>query len=744
MTQILKLNILKSFRARILLSFLGFILVLIVWIGIYFFINRKEKQLYALLNNLNLEQREFYKNSRRIHSFMLFGYKSKSFHLSYRHDNIDGFIARYDLNTKNLELFKVSAKRNNIDLVKSLEEMSGLQKQLLDSVNMLKAVYFQKGFQDYGAEGSLRKYAHILENKNLIPAIKILQLRRHEKDFINRGAKKYSIQFNALLNEVLTNYPTGTETYKILSGYKSSFNLFVALTNRLGVDQEMGLFLSVQNLSNEIDRKYQVLNDRTLNQLSGMQDVFKLILVMASCLLFLLALVLSIVFSRLLTRDIKKLNARMHLFISSDFTGENTDDHYKPGIREIASLNNDFNLLKANLKQTLTHLQASMEDAQKASSFKSIFLANMSHEIRTPLNGIIGIIHLLKKDVYDESQLDNLQIMEFSANHLMELINMILDHSKIEAGEMELEIIEFDLFGDLKKMVKLFEYKAKEKGITLQLNIRGEREFWVKGDSLRLHQVVINLLSNAIKFTSIGTVSINLEILPINQGYVDLRFSVTDSGIGISPVQQKTLFDAFKQADSSITRNYGGTGLGLNITNQLLQMMGGNLEVVSNIGEGSVFNFALKLPVVEIPMLSPDIASRNANLEPISSLRILIAEDNLVNQKVLSMMLKEFNAEVCIAENGEEVVELFHQPENWNIILMDIQMPKMDGYEAARQIKTSQKYLLNPIPIVAVTANAFDEDRKKAFDAGFDEFLSKPIKSDELEKTLNRYISVIV
>lgn len=736
MLGLLDVSFLKSFRSRILFSFLSLALIFIIWVIVYFFINTKEKKLSVFLYNLNLEQRQFHSNTRYLHSFMLYGFQDSSFYNGFLENDIDIFLTQQKQNIIAIKQLKIAANKNYLHLDGHLNLLLEQQTKLLDSVEILKKLYLKKGFKNFGIEGQLRLYAHEIEDQHIIPTTAILQLRRHEKDFIIRAEQEYADKFNFLIDDILKHYPEKSSTSEILNHYKESFNQLYVLVKKLGLNQDGGLFTEIQSNINIIQNQYQKINQTTQLQQAQVYENFKMLLIIASALLFIIAIITSIIISRLLTRDIKMLNKKMHNFISSDFKDLSiVDDHFKPGIKEIDQLYKDFKLLKINLKKTLTDLENSIQEAQNASNFKTIFLANMSHEIRTPLNGIIGMIDLLRDDKQSTESLEKIKTIKFSAHHLMELVNMILDHSKIEAGKMELEYLKFDLLDNVHQIIKLFTIEADKKQLNLELEIIGAKEMWIIGDSLRLKQILINLLNNAIKFTQAGNIKLQLHIKNIAADSVEIIFAVKDTGIGISKAQQQFLFEAFKQADHSITRNYGGTGLGLTITHKLVEMMGGKLEVNSTPNEGSTFTFCLRFKNAKPIHVDPtaDVPETFVN----SNLKVLIAEDNFINQKVLSMLLySKYNAEIIIAENGEEAISIYEHAHTLDLIFMDIQMPIMDGYEATRKIKNTSKYLNDPIPIIAITANAFNEDRAKAFEAGMTAFISKPIKPAELDKVM--------
>ena len=379
-------------------------------------------------------------------------------------------------------------------------------------------------------------------------------------------------------------------------------------------------------------------------------------------------------------------------------------------------------------------------DAEKANTFKSDFLANMSHEIRTPINAIIGLTYLINQTDVSPLQQDYLQKVESSANSLLEIINDVLDLSKIEAGKLEIECVDFDLHSVVKNVSTLVEMKAAEKGLNLTITYDEDVPRDMYGDPLRLGQILTNLANNAVKFTENGEVEISVSRISGNR----FQFEVRDTGIGIEPDQRKILFQSFSQANASTTRKYGGTGLGLAICKQLVTMMQGNIRVESEYGKGSSFIFDVvlenKVNKKEKPKdyLKQDLVFLKNELKTLSGSHILLVEDNMLNRKIVRDILSNSGIIVHDAHNGKEAVEIFRSSKGkFELVLMDIQMPVMDGYEATNLIR---KIDAN-IPIVALTANALLSDVKLTKDAGMNEHLDKPINIAKLFSILLKYIA---
>lgn len=406
--------------------------------------------------------------------------------------------------------------------------------------------------------------------------------------------------------------------------------------------------------------------------------------------------------------------------------------------------NDEMNLRVQGLhiKYDLDELKKQKEIAELSDKLKEQFLANVSHEIRTPMNGVLGMTHLLENTGLNEEQKEFVNAIRQSANNLMVIINDILDFSKINAGKIEFIEQDFTPRDVVKGVVQLLAVKANEKQLQLACTIDYQLPQMILGDAIRLNQILINLTGNAIKFTEKGKVHLDVKVISKDKEYCTLRFKVTDTGIGIPEEKLNTIFDSFEQAENN-KRRYEGTGLGLTIVKQLVEMQGGHIYLNSKLNEGSEFTFELKYKMStndSEPNKSPIKKEKTKVKIDFENVRMLIAEDNKVNQLLVKNMLKKFGVQhLSLVESGQAAIDIV-QKENFDMILMDIQMPGMDGYEATEQIQKILKEKNISTPILACTADASEKEKEKARNAGMIDYIVKPYTPDELYEVISKYV----
>ena len=520
----------------------------------------------------------------------------------------------------------------------------------------------------------------------------------------------------------------------LLTSYKTSFAKAVQVNRN---------YLNLVNVvmagdANEFGELSNILRELSLERLKSIKEVgdesiltTKSILNLLSLAIVLYLLVLAWFFHVHITKAIARLTGSFSRFLNSDLSAP---IHHTKRTDEIGVLAQ----AASRFRDMSIDLEKEKKAAEHTSKVKSEFLANMSHEIRTPMNGVLGMAAQLQETDLSEKQKEMLDVITSSGQSLLVVINDILDLSKIEANKIDLEKQPIDLEKMFRTLEFFFKKQALDKGVKLSFEVPDQRVVFL-GDETRLKQVLINILGNAIKFTDNGEVVVNAKAVIEANKKVSLLFSITDTGIGIETEYLDRLFDAFSQADTSITRKFGGTGLGLTITSKLLKLMGSELKVDSQVGCGSKFYFEMEAEVSDQEETISDEPYKTPTTETFdySQLKVLVAEDNKTNQIVIKGLLSKLNVgSIVVAEDGERAIEQCLEHE-FDLIFMDMQMPVKDGLQATLEIKSLNKN--NQTPVIALTANVFEEDRKRCAEVGMCDFLGKPINLSQLEGILIKW-----
>ncbi len=389
-------------------------------------------------------------------------------------------------------------------------------------------------------------------------------------------------------------------------------------------------------------------------------------------------------------------------------------------------------------KAAETELMAEKEAAQADAKAKSAFLSSMSHEIRTPMNAILGLTEILLQKKHDETSAENLKAIKFSANNLLSIINDILDFSKIEAGKFGFEIQPFDLFHVLEEINKGIQVSAKARNLVYDFQISPSIPRFFRGDSVRLSQILLNLLGNSLKFTKTGRILLGVDVLNESDAEIEIEFKVSDTGIGIPKSQLSNIFNSFTQVHRNNRFNSQGTGLGLSITKRLVELQQGSIEVESEVGKGTVFTFRLRYFKANQRDLEPESEGEEIRSNHFQNLKVLVVEDNKINQLLAKQLLTSWGVTVEVANDGFEAIAKL-QRRTFDLILLDLQMPEIDGFEVTRFVRKTIKAPANQIPIVALTADAFTETKQLTQNAGMNDFITKPFQQKDLLRVLRKF-----
>ncbi|MBC8005555.1 MAG: response regulator [Verrucomicrobia bacterium] len=670
-------------------------------------------------------------------------------------------IKEDSLDSKYVRLLRI-CKENDFEtdrLLLAIHSQQLVQKDLFEQ--MVKAIKV-RGFKDFGLEGQMRKNVHLLETFPALDQTKVLSLRRHEKDYMIRNDSSYVIQLNQLVQimkediKKSRSIPSTTKDslLSLLTNYNSCFNKLVATDLEIGIRNKTGYMAKIAAKNQEIETMLVQTQQLVISKKNRIFENMEIAFIIISMILILMGILFSIYISKLiakpfldLTASIKELvccnfekplNPQIHnsqkevRILSAEFNKMIDQLHQKENARELAE--SHFQESERKRISYINELKNAKTKAEESDNLKSAFLANMSHEIRTPMNAIIGFSEMLKDPDLATGERDEfISIINSNGESLLKLIDDIVDIAKIEAGHISIKKTSSNLnkmASELQLLVKEIKKQNSKQNVKLiNLNENDLFEHTIVTDHHRLRQVLINLLTNAVTFTNEGFIRFGFSL---SEDKSKIIFMVQDTGIGIPKDKQEIIFERFRKASENQERLYPGTGLGLYITKTIIKLLGGEIWMDSKPGIGS--NFYVSIPY-EKCKIKPCIEMDNPIQKQIniSGVKILIAEDMETNFRLIKNMLKNYQVQLFWVKNGMEAVDFILDNNVADLILMDVGMPVMNGYEATKQIKL----IRSEIPIIMQTAHAMTGEKEKCLDFGADDYISKPIKSMELVQKID-------
>lgn len=733
---------------------LGFLVILVCLAGILIIeykLNKIDRKIEKITIEFGSLQKEAFDLEKYLSDFYIFESKDDRYYKDTNRSSAKHIVLQKTafLNLHLNTLFALFPESES--LVRHKSSLQSYIAQLSQNSERVTDLVTFRGYRDFGKIGEMRASIHLVES--LIGTkyrSDYLSIRRNEKDFLLRKDLAYAVSVEEKVNALQESFSMAENDSTVINAlaqYLQDFQEIVAIDMELGSVEQKGLLDIIRQNLDLLDESIQLLR-ADIKQFTDIEQnrINALRLVNYAILIFVL-LIFGYLFHFRFTQPMQKL---------SDQIKEIQDGREKqiPDDFSVLKIGNEVSNMAFAIKDLLNKLEDQKEklanlaiDAQEASRVKSDFLSTMSHEIRTPLNAVINIIsELSDSEEIPTSHDEDIQILKSSADYLLALVNDVLDMNKLEEGKVRLQPKECNLHEQLKTIGFIFDHRFVAKNIRFELQTEYEnipQLIWI--DGVRLNQVLYNLLGNALKFTHEGEVCFCVSTVQLKSNKSRLKFSIKDTGIGIPKAHHKKIFDRFNQAESSNIRSHSGSGLGLSIAQKLVNMMGAEIQLKSEVGKGSEFYFEIEVEVLNESTKSTPIHANASLNEPSNSStkdakeHILVVDDNAVNLRIATKVLEKAGYKISTATNGELGFEAFQQ-KSFDLVLMDLQMPVMDGFEATRRIRK-----IDPeTPIIAVSASSLVESKDEAYAAGMNGFVTKPFTPVELLSAVKKSLTVLM